>query len=341
MVWWMPEIEGVVGLIIALDGMGGDFAPKETVHGAVEAVKEYGVKVILTGPKEVLEKELSEYEYDKDKIEILDAREVITLNESPVLGIRRKKDSSLRRAMDLVKEGKADAVVSAGSTGAILAGGLLVIGRIKGVDRAALAALMPGKNGQFMVIDLGANAEVKPQNLVEFAKMGTAYFESLKGLKNPKVGLINIGAEEEKGNELTKAAYQLLKEEKNINFVGNVEPREITDGDVEILVCDGFTGNVVLKMYEGVVKNLMSMIKDAMMSTTKGKIGGALVKPSLKEFMRKNDYKEEGGASLLGVDGIVIKAHGTSDARAFKNAIRQAKNFYDKNYLEKFKGNLK
>lgn len=339
--WMITVGEGVSFLIIALDGMGGDFAPKEAVQGAVEAVKEYGVKVILTGPKEVLEEELKKHEYDLQSIEILDAREVITLNESPVLGIRRKKDSSLRRAMDLVKEGKADAVVSAGSTGAILAGGLLVIGRIKGVDRAALAALMPGKNGQFMVIDLGANAEVKPHNLVEFAKMGTAYFESLKGIKNPKVGLINIGGEEEKGNELTKAAYQLLKEAEGIRFVGNVEPREITDGDVEILVCDGFTGNVVLKMYEGVVKNLMSMIKEAMMSTTRGKIGGALVKPSLKEFMRKNDYKEEGGASLLGVDGIVIKAHGTSDARAFKNAIRQAKNFHDKNYLEKFKGNLK
>jgi glycerol-3-phosphate acyltransferase PlsX len=257
------------------------------------------------------------------------------------MAIRRKKDSSLRKAMDLVKEGKADAVVSAGSTGAILAGGLLVVGRIKGVDRAALGALMPGKNGHFMVIDLGANADVKPQNLVEFAKMGTVYFKALKDTSNPKVGLINIGAEEEKGNELTKAAYGLLKEEESINFIGNVEPRDITSGDVEILVCDGFTGNVVLKMYEGVVKNLMSMIKEAMMSTTKGKIGGLLVKPSLKEFMLKNDYKEEGGAVLLGVDGIVVKAHGTSDARAFKNAVRQAKSFYDRKYLEHFKENLK
>lgn len=325
---------------IALDGMGGDFAPKEAVQGAVEAVKAYDVEVIITGPKEIIEEELAKYQHDPQKISVLDAREVITLNESPVLGIRRKKDSSLRRAMDLVKEGKADAVVSAGSTGAILAGGLLVIGRIKGVDRAALAALMPGKNGQFMVVDLGANADVKPHNLVEFAKMGKVYFEAIKGVSNPKVGLINIGGEEEKGNELTKAAYGLLKEEKSLNFIGNVEPREITDGDVDILVCDGFTGNVVLKMYEGVVKNLMSMIKGAMMSTLKGKIGGLLVKPSLKEFMKKNDYKEEGGASLLGVNGIVVKAHGTSDARAFKNALRQAKNFYDKDYLEKFKENM-
>lgn len=326
---------------IALDGMGGDFAPKESVHGAVLAVKEYGVHVTITGPKEKIQEELDQYEYDKSRIDILDAREEITLNESPVMAIRRKKDSSLRRAMDLVKEGKADAVVSAGSTGAILAGGLLVVGRIKGVDRAALGALMPGKNGHFMVIDLGANADVKPQNLVEFAKMGTVYFKALKDTSNPKVGLINIGAEEEKGNELTKAAYGLLKEEESINFIGNVEPRDITSGDVEILVCDGFTGNVVLKMYEGVVKNLMSMIKEAMMSTTKGKIGGLLVKPSLKEFMLKNDYKEEGGAVLLGVDGIVVKAHGTSDARAFKNAVRQAKSFYDRKYLEHFKENLK
>lgn len=326
---------------IALDGMGGDFAPKESVHGAVLAVKEYGVHVTITGPKEKIQEELDQYEYDKSRIDILDAREEISLNESPVMAIRRKKDSSLRRAMDLVKEGKADAVVSAGSTGAILAGGLLVVGRIKGVDRAALGALMPGKNGHFMVIDLGANADVKPQNLVEFAKMGTVYFKALKDTSNPKVGLINIGAEEEKGNELTKAAYGLLKEEESINFIGNVEPRDITSGDVEILVCDGFTGNVVLKMYEGVVKNLMSMIKEAMMSTTKGKIGGLLVKPSLKEFMLKNDYKEEGGAVLLGVDGIVVKAHGTSDARAFKNAVRQAKSFYDRKYLEHFKENLK
>lgn len=326
---------------IALDGMGGDFAPLEAVKGAILAVKEYGVDVTITGPIELIEAELSKYDYDKEKIDVLDAREVITLNESPVMAIRRKKDSSLRRAMDLVKEGKADGVVSAGSTGAILAGGLLVVGRVKGVDRAALGALMPGKNGHFMIIDLGANADVKPKNLVEFAKMGTVYFETVKGHIRPKVGLINIGEEEEKGNELTKAAYQMLKEEKSINFIGNVEPREITDGDVQVLVCDGFTGNVVLKMYEGVVKNLMSMIKDTMMSTTKGKIGGLLVKPSLKEFMRTHDYKEEGGACLLGVDGIVVKAHGTSDARAFKNAIRQGKSFYDRNYLEKFKENIK
>ncbi|HSP47063.1 MAG TPA: phosphate acyltransferase PlsX, partial [Clostridiaceae bacterium] len=271
---------------IAVDGMGGDFAPVEVVHGCVLAVQEYGVEVTITGPKEVIEKELSKYEFDRSKIDILDAREVISLEEAPVMAMRRKKDSSLRRAFDLVKEKKADAVVSAGSTGALLAGGLLVIGRIKGIDRAALAALIPGKNGHFMLLDLGANADIKPQNLVEFAKMGRVYFESVLGYIKPKVGLVNIGAEEEKGNELTKAGYQLLKADKTINFIGNVEPREITDGDVQILVCDGFTGNTILKMYEGVVKNLMSMIKEAMLSTPRGKVGALLVKPALKEFLK-------------------------------------------------------
>lgn len=326
---------------IAVDGMGGDFAPVETVHGCVLAVQEYGVEVTITGPKEVIEKELGKYEFDRSKIDILDAREVISLDEAPVMAMRRKKDSSLRRAFDLVKEGKADAVVSAGSTGALLAGGLLVIGRIKGIDRAALAALIPGKNGHFMVLDLGANADIKPQNLVEFAKMGRVYFESVLGYIKPKVGLVNIGAEEEKGNELTKAGYQLLKADKTINFIGNVEPREITDGDVQILVCDGFTGNTILKMYEGVVKNLMSMIKEAMLSTPRGKVGALLVKPALKEFLKAHDYKEEGGAALFGVDGLVIKAHGTSDARAYKNAIRQAKKLHDRNFLAVYKDNMK
>jgi glycerol-3-phosphate acyltransferase PlsX len=325
---------------IAVDGMGGDHAPQEVVAGTIQAVNEYGVNVVITGPKEKIEEELAKYQYDKTKVEIVDAREVISLDEAPVLAMRRKKDSSLRRAFDLVKEGKADAVVSAGSTGALLAGGLLIIGRIKGIDRAALAALIPGKNGRFMVIDLGANADVKPYNLVEFARMGRVYFESVLGFVKPTVGLINIGAEEEKGNELTKEAYQLLKADTTINFVGNVEPREVTDGDVQILVCDGFTGNTILKMYEGVVKNLMSMIKEAMLSTTRGKVGGLLVKPALKEFMAKHDYKEEGGAALLGVDGLVIKAHGSSDARAYKNALRQAKKLYDRGFLKIYKENM-
>ncbi|NLC67060.1 MAG: phosphate acyltransferase PlsX, partial [Clostridium sp.] len=305
----------------AVDGMGGDYSPGEIVKGSVLASKEYGVEIVITGPLDLINKELEKYTYDKDKITVVNATEVISLEESPVLAIRRKKDSSLRKAFDLEKEGKVDGVISAGSTGALLAGGLLLTGRIKGVDRAALGSLMPGKNNEFMLLDLGANADIKAHNLVEFAKMGTVYFETIMGKKNPTVGLINIGAEAEKGNELTKEGYILLNDEKNINFVGNVEPREISNGDVDILVADGFTGNVILKMYEGVSKNLMYMIKEEMLKTFRGKLGGLLLKPSLKSLLKRNDYKETGGAVLLGINGIVVKAHGTSDSHAFKNAI--------------------
>lgn len=324
----------------AVDGMGGDNSPSEIVKGSVLASKEYGVEIVITGPEDLINKELAKYTYDKNMVSVLNASEVITLEESPVMGIRRKKDSSLRRAFDLQKEGKVDGVISAGSTGALLAGGLLVTGRIKGIDRAALGSLMPGKNKEFMLLDLGANADLKPINLVEFAKMGTVYFETIKGKKNPTVGLVNIGAEAEKGSELTKEGYKLLEKEKSINFVGNVEPREVSDGDVDILVTDGFTGNVILKMYEGVSKNLMLMIKEEMLKTFRGKIGGLLLKPSLKKLLKRNDYKETGGAALLGVDGVVVKAHGTSDSFAFKNAIRQAVDFNKNNYLEKMKENI-
>ena len=324
----------------AVDGMGGDYSPGEIVKGSVLASKEYGVEIVITGPLDLINKELEKYTYDKDKITVVNATEVISLEESPVLAIRRKKDSSLRKAFDLEKEGKVAGVISAGSTGALLAGGLLLTGRIKGVDRAALGSLMPGKNNEFMLLDLGANADIKAHNLVEFAKMGTVYFETIMGKKNPTVGLINIGAEAEKGNELTKEGYILLNDEKNINFVGNVEPREISNGDVDILVADGFTGNVILKMYEGVSKNLMSMIKEEMLKTFRGKLGGLLLKPSLKSLLKRNDYKETGGAVLLGINGIVVKAHGTSDSHAFKNAIRQAVVFNDNNYLDKMKQSM-
>ncbi len=324
----------------AVDGMGGDYSPGEIVKGSVLASKEYGVEIVITGPLDLINKELEKYTYDKDKITVVNATEVISLEESPVLAIRRKKDSSLRKAFDLEKEGKVAGVISAGSTGALLAGGLLLTGRIKGVDRAALGSLMPGKNNEFMLLDLGANADIKAHNLVEFAKMGTVYFETIMGKKNPTVGLINIGAEAEKGNELTKEGYILLNDEKNINFVGNVEPREISNGDVDILVADGFTGNVILKMYEGVSKNLMSMIKEEMLKTFRGKLGGLLLKPSLKSLLKRNDYKETGGAVLLGINGIVVKAHGTSDSHAFKNAIRQAVVFHDNNYLDKMKQSM-
>lgn len=321
---------------IAVDGFGGDNSPGAIVEGCVLATKEIDVNIIITGKKEILENEFSKYDYDKSKIEIHDAEEVISCNEEPVKAIRRKKNSSLYKALSLVKEGEAHGVISAGSTGAFMAGATLVVGRIKGIDRPALAPVMPGKNGPFMLIDCGANAECKPPYLVQFAKMGSVYMENIMKINTPSVGLINIGAEEEKGNELTKASYKLLKEAP-LNFVGNVEPRDIPLGNTKVLVCDGFVGNTVLKMYEGVAGTIFSTLKENMLASTRGKLGALMLKPVFKKFKKDFDYKEVGGAAFLGIDGICIKAHGSSDSKAIKNAIKQAKIFYDNKVIEKIK----
>lgn len=321
---------------VVVDGMGGDNSPQAIVEGCVLAQKEYGVDIIITGPKEKIEAELAKYEYNKSAISVLDATEVISTNEAPVKALKTKKDSSLVKALELVKSGEADAVVSAGSTGAFLAGCTLIVKRIKGISRPALAPVMPGKNGPFMIIDAGANADCKPQYLTQFAQMGKVYFENVLGVENPSVGLVNIGEEEEKGNELTKVAYQLLKEE-DINFVGNIEPRDIPKGKVNVLVCDGFVGNTVLKMYEGVAETILSEIKAEIMGSFVTKIGGVMLAPVFKRFKKHYDYKEYGGAAFLGVNGICIKAHGSSDARALKNAIKVSKVYYDTGVLDKMK----
>ncbi|WP_040211676.1 phosphate acyltransferase PlsX [Clostridium polynesiense] len=322
---------------IAIDGMGGDNAPHAVVEGALKALEEFkDINITLTGNEDVIYKELSKYNYDKNRISVEKADEVISPNEQPVKAVRKKKNSTLNRAVGLVKEGTCDAVISAGSTGAFLAASLLTLGRIKGVDRPALAPLMPGVKGNFLVLDSGANAECKPQNLLQFAVMGKNYFENVLGVTNPKIGLINIGAEEEKGNELTKAAYKLLST-SSLNFVGNVEPRDISSGNVQVLVCDGFVGNTVLKMYGGVASNIFSIIKKEIMSTFRSKLGGVLLKPVFQNIKKKFDYKEHGGAPFIGVNGICIKAHGSSDALAIKNAIRQAKKFYDNDFINKMK----
>ena len=328
---------------IAIDGMGGDNAPKAVIEGLMLALKEYnGIEYYITGKAEEIEKELKNYDYDKNLVKVIDAREVISTNEHPVRALKRKKDSSICKALKLVKDKECDAVISAGSTGAFLAGCTLLVGRIKGVERPALAPIMPGKNGSFMIVDAGANVDSKPNYLVQFAHMGRIYYQEVIGTKNPTIGLVNIGAEEEKGNELTKAVHKLLKEEKDLNFVGNVEPRETSTGDVNVLVCDGFVGNTLLKMYEGVAKTLLTMIKEEILSSGFiSKIGAGLLKPVFKKLKIKFDYKEYGGAPFLGVDGICIKAHGSSDGKAFKNAIRQTKTFYDNKVLEKIKEELK
>lgn len=321
-------------MIIAVDGMGGDDAPEAVVEGCVLAVKEFGVKVIITGPEDLIKKALSKYTFPNESIRIVNSTEVISPNEEPVKALKQKKDSSLVKAISLVKSGEADAVLSAGSTGALMAGATLIIGRIKGIKRVALAPIMPGKSNPFMVIDVGANVDCKAIYLLQFALMGKIYFENILKVKNPTVGLINIGAEEEKGNELTKEAHKLLKN-SNFNFVGNIEPRDIPSGDTNVLVCDGFVGNTFLKTYEGVAGSIFSMLKEEIMSSFKTKIGGLLLKPVFNKFKQKFDYTEYGGSALLGAKGIVIKAHGSSNGKAFKNAIRQALNTYEQNIVQR------
>ena len=324
---------------IAIDGMGGDNAPAAVIEGIIQALEEYkDIEMYITGPEKEINEELSKYNYEKDKINVINATEVISTNEHPVMAVRKKKDSSLVKAMNLVKDGTCDAVISGGSTGAFLAGCTFIVGRMKGVERPALAPIMPGRNGSFMIVDVGANVDCKPSYLVQFAKMGKVYYEKVFNVKNPTVGLINIGAEEEKGNELTKSTYQLLKEHNELNFIGNVEPRDISTGDTNILVSDGFVGNTALKMYEGTASTLLKVMKDEIMkSSIISKAGVLLLKPVLKKIMKRFDYKEYSGVSFLGVDGICIKAHGSSDARAFKNAIRQTDIFYKNDVLNHMK----
>ena len=324
-----------------IDGMGGDNAPHAVVEGVVQAVKEYsGFEMYITGPKERIESELSKYSFDKSRVKVVDATEVISPNEHPTMALRKKKDSSLVKALNLVKDGECDAVISAGSTGAYLAGCTLIVGRIKGIDRPALAPIMPGRKGNFMVIDAGSNVDCKPQYLVQFANMGRIFFEKMYDNKEVSVGLINIGSEEEKGNELTKAAYKLLKEQEP-RFIGNVEPREIPAGEVEVLVADGFVGNTVLKMYEGAASNILGILKDQIYSASLvPKIGAKLLSPVFSSIKKKFDYKEVGGAPFLGVNGVCIKAHGSSDGRAFKNAIRQTKDFTEKKVIDKIREEL-
>ncbi len=313
---------------VVVDAMGGDNAPVEIIKGALEAIKANdAVKVILTGKQEVIEEELKKYDYNKEQVEIVDAREVIEMAEPPVNAIRTKKDSSIVKGMGLVKDGQADAFVSCGSTGAVLVGGQVLVGRLPGVQRPPLAPLIPTAKGMALLIDCGANVDAKPAYLVQFAKMGTVYMKNIMGIENPRVGIVNNGAEEEKGNALVKETFPLLKACPDINFVGSVEARDIPNGDVDVIVCDAFVGNVILKLYEGVGATLIKVVKDAMMSTTRGKIGGALVKPGLKQALKKFSTEEYGGAPLLGLKGLVVKSHGSSDAEEVKNSILQCVDF--------------
>ena len=326
---------------IAIDAMGGDNAPQAMVEGALWALKENdGIHLSLVGDEDRIAEVLKGKDYNKERLEIVHAEENISNDESPVLAIRRKKNSSLVIGLNMVKEKKVEAIVSAGSTGAVLAGGTLIVGRIKGIERPALGSLLPTEKGMTLLIDCGANVDSKPFYLQQFAKMGSVYYEAIMEKPNPTIGLLNNGEEAKKGNNLTKETYKLLKDDPHLNFTGNVEGREISQGQADVLVCDGFVGNVVLKLYEGVGRTLMTWIREAIMSTFISKIGGALIRNSLKDLRKKMDYTEYGGAPLLGLEGLVVKSHGSSDAKAFMNAIKQCKTFADKKVNDKIKQQL-
>ena len=323
---------------VALDAMGGDNAPLEIIKGAIEAVNlDDTIKVFLVGKEDVINNILSTMQYNKEQIEVVNASEEITCDEPPVMAVRSKKDSSIVVAMKLVKDGKADAFLSAGSTGAVLVGGQLIIGRIKGVKRPPLAPLIPTQKGVSLLIDCGANVDVRADHLVQFAKMGSTYMEGIMGIKNPKVAIVNIGVEEEKGNMLVKETYPLLKNCSDINFVGSIESRGIPKGDVDVIVCEAFVGNVILKLYEGVASTLLSAVKKGMMSTFKSKIGALLCKGAIKDTLKDFDADKYGGAPMLGLNGLVVKTHGSSKSVDVKNSIIQCKTFKEQNINEKIK----
>lgn len=325
---------------VVVDAMGGDNAPFVTVKGAVDAINENeNVFIYLAGLKEAVETELAKYTYDKNRLEIVETTEVIEMAEPPVKAIRSKKDSSIVKGMMMVRNGEADAFVSAGSTGAVLVGGQVLVGRIKGVERPPLAPLIPTDNerGCSLLIDCGANVDARPSTLVQFAKMGSIYMESVMGVEKPKVGIVNIGAEEEKGNALVKETFPLLKECPDINFVGSVEARDIPSGIVDVIVCEAFVGNVVLKTFEGVGQTLISKIKKGMMSNLRSKLGALLVKPALKETLKTFDLEQYGGAPMLGLTGLVVKTHGSSKAGEIKNSILQCLTFKEQGINEKIK----
>lgn len=326
---------------VALDAMGGDNAPAEVVKGAVEAVNmENEIIVYLVGQEARIRAELSKYTYNSEQIIVVDAPEVIQTGEPPVMAIRRKKESSMVKAFNLVKEKQADAFVSAGSSGAILVGGQMIVGRIKGVERPPMAPLIPTAKGVSLLVDSGANVDSRPSFLVQWAKMGSIYMEHVVGIKNPKVAIVNVGLEEEKGNQLVKETYPLLKACSDINFVGSIEARNIPNGDADVIVCDAFVGNVILKLYEGTASTLLHKIKGTLTKGVKTKIGALLIKKALKEELKSMDASEYGGAPLIGLNGLVVKTHGNATSKEIRNSIIQCVKFNRENINEKIRASL-
>ncbi|MGN0154930.1 MAG: phosphate acyltransferase PlsX [Lachnospiraceae bacterium] len=313
---------------VVLDAMGGDNSPGEMVLGAVNAVKEKeDLFVYIVGPEDKIKNELAKYEYPAGQIEIVHAPDEITCHDTPVNAIRQKKDSSMVVGLRMVKEGKADGFVSSGNSGAILVGGQVLVGKMKGIERAPLAPVVPNMNGVSLLIDCGANVDAKPSNLVQFARMGSIYMENVVGIKNPRVAIVNIGVEEEKGNALVKETFPLLKECKDINFIGSIEAREIPNGAADVIVTEAFVGNVILKLMEGLASGLMKKVKEGMTATPVSTLGALLVKPQLKNTLKLFDTTEHGGAPLLGLNGLVVKIHGNATNKEVKNALFQVETF--------------
>lgn len=334
---WLANVRGeVFRLRIAVDALGGDHAPHAIVAGALEAVREKDFTVVLVGPEAVLAPRLAGTGL-AGRIEIAEATEVISDLDSPSLAVRRKKQSSLVVAANLLRAGQVDAVVTAGSTGAFMAAGLLLVGRLEGIDRPALAPMIPTRNGRgVMLLDAGANVDAKPEHLMQYGVMGALYAARVLHRDNPKVALLNVGTEEGKGNQVSKDAFLLLKG-ADLNFVGNIEARELLAGQVDVVVCDGFTGNVLLKALEGMAATFASMLKEHMTRSWQSKLGALLLRPSLRGFKRQFDYAEYGGAPLLGINGVLVKCHGSSGPTAIKNGLLQAARFVEQGIVQSIK----
>ena len=319
---------------IVLDGMGGDNAPGAIVKGAVEAAKLIKHDIYIVGRKEDIEAELKKSKFKGKNIKIVDAREVITMDDSPVKAIRRKTESSMVVGLTMVKDGQGDIFISGGNTGALVVGARMILGRIEGIDRPVLASIYPCLGGEpSLLVDAGASSEAKAQNLLEYGLMGSIYMEKVWGRQQPKVGLVNLGIEESKGTSVTKDAYQQLKA-ASINFIGNVEAREVPVGACEVIVCDGFVGNVILKLTEGVAWNILKLIKNKLMRNVKNKLAALMLKSDLKSMKHEFDNEEYGGAPILGVNGPVIKIHGSSGVNAVKNAILKGIPYGQENVVE-------
>ena len=325
---------------IILDGMGGDNAPEAIVEGAVLASREIEHQILIIGQEEKIRAELDNHRYDADKISVINATEIISNDEAPVRAVRSKKDSSIVRGINMVKHGEGDIFISAGSTGALLAGGLFILGRIQGIDRPALASIYPIIGGiPSLLVDAGANADCKPNNLLEFGMMGSIYMEKVLGREQPRVGLVNIGAEAAKGSTLTKAAYDLL-EQSHLNFTGNVEAREVPKGVCDVIVTDGFTGNILLKLTEGLAWNILQVIKQRFTDGVKAKLGAALLLDKIKGLKKEFDYSEYGGAPILGVRGPIVKMHGSSNANAVKNTILKGIPYVSEHVVDKIQNSV-